>query len=318
MNIKISYHLKIILAATIISTSIASTGLRAEDKVSASKAFTEGTKQFLSDPARTGSLVGSILAGAALANPLAPILGSVAGFIIGKSSAYSKNNANSDRRLSYTNRDLSIQGSEAATLTGLTGNQPQTFKPTLKLDVPMEKETDNHSNQNNPVAAVPLQRDSVNVNQTEHGTPLAAAAMPLDKESEIQSELNKPIIIVESSEDADTARRSNLNEPLVFMELPRPKETESTSESTNPLAGNSPPGQKETEQYLNRSEPLIGMALPIEAKISNFPEQHEPIVVAALPEEKVTKSLLQQKLANSCNNVNSTQTISLHCYYYSQ
>ena len=41
------------------------------------------TEEFLSDNSRVGAVVGSVLLGAATANPLAPLIGNVAGFLIG-------------------------------------------------------------------------------------------------------------------------------------------------------------------------------------------------------------------------------------------
>jgi len=86
---------------------LAAFNTQAQERTPVSDAISSNTKEFLSDPSRTGSLVGSILAGAAVANPLAPLLGSVAGFMIGKSSAFSNDNAADSRRRAYMNRSLS-------------------------------------------------------------------------------------------------------------------------------------------------------------------------------------------------------------------
>lgn len=48
------------------------------------------TEGFLSDPARVGGLVGGVTAGALFLNPLAPILGNVIGYFVGKSSHFSE------------------------------------------------------------------------------------------------------------------------------------------------------------------------------------------------------------------------------------
>lgn len=48
------------------------------------------TERFLSDPARVGGLVGGITAGAVFLNPLAPIVGNVIGYFVGKSSHFSE------------------------------------------------------------------------------------------------------------------------------------------------------------------------------------------------------------------------------------
>lgn len=48
------------------------------------------TESFLSDPGRVGGLVGGITAGAIFLNPLAPIIGNVLGYLVGKNSDYSE------------------------------------------------------------------------------------------------------------------------------------------------------------------------------------------------------------------------------------
>jgi len=98
----------------------------AQERTGASEALSANTKEFLSDPSRTGSLLGSIIAGAAVANPLAPILGSVAGFMIGKSSAFSKDESVAARGRAYMNRSLTTQNNaQVSDLTGLTGVMTQ-------------------------------------------------------------------------------------------------------------------------------------------------------------------------------------------------
>lgn len=48
------------------------------------------TESFLSDPARVGGLVGGITLGAVFIHPLAPIVGNVLGYLVGKKSDYSE------------------------------------------------------------------------------------------------------------------------------------------------------------------------------------------------------------------------------------
>ncbi len=121
----IPHHRKAIYLATLVCIGCVASGIHAQERQPAAVAFSEGTKEFLSDPARTGSLVGSILAGAAVANPLAPLLGSVAGFMIGKSSAFTNNDSNIARRNAYLNRSLISEDSPQITsLAGLTDMQP--------------------------------------------------------------------------------------------------------------------------------------------------------------------------------------------------
>lgn len=50
----------------------------------------EETEDFLSDRGRVGAVTGSILAGAALSNPFAPLVGNIVGFLVGKHSDSSR------------------------------------------------------------------------------------------------------------------------------------------------------------------------------------------------------------------------------------
>lgn len=50
--------------------------------------ISNGTREFLSDPKRVGTLTGSILGGALTAHPAGVIAGSIAGFLIGKKSMF--------------------------------------------------------------------------------------------------------------------------------------------------------------------------------------------------------------------------------------
>jgi len=109
---------------------------QAQERTPVSEAISANTREFLSDPSRTGSLVGSILAGAAVANPLAPLLGSVAGFMIGKSSAFSNDNKAAERRRAYMNRSLAQESdAQIPGITGLTGTseQQRTSEPSILL-----------------------------------------------------------------------------------------------------------------------------------------------------------------------------------------
>ena len=77
------------------------------DEAEQSKLITE-TEDFLSDRGRVGSLVGGILAGAALANPLAPLVGTVAGFFVGKHSDFTRGDDETAvaARNRYANRSI--------------------------------------------------------------------------------------------------------------------------------------------------------------------------------------------------------------------
>jgi hypothetical protein len=116
----ISKHQPAIGLISVICMLFASADLRADESLSNDVA--EGTKSFLSDPARAGSLVGTIIAGAAIANPLAPILGSLTGFFIGKNTNYTNNNK--VQQGTGANRSLIPDNDrQIASLSGLTGEQ---------------------------------------------------------------------------------------------------------------------------------------------------------------------------------------------------
>ena len=116
----ISKHQPAIGLISVICMLFVSADLRADESLSNDVA--EGTKSFLSDPARAGSLVGTIIAGAAIANPLAPILGSLTGFFIGKNTNYTKNNK--VQQGTGANRSLIPDNDrQIASLSGLTGEQ---------------------------------------------------------------------------------------------------------------------------------------------------------------------------------------------------
>lgn len=147
--------------ALIASILFATSALHAEESPTASKVISETTKEFLSDPARTGSLLGSILVGAAIPNPLSPLLGSLAGFLIGKSSAYS----DTDKEKAPRNRNLMPDnGAQITRLTGLTG------KPLPASD------------QMDTIGSTPI--------------GLALTSLAEDTEARNLSEQNEPIVIV--------------------------------------------------------------------------------------------------------------------------
>lgn len=115
-----------LVVAVLLGLALTSPALHAQEKKTISGSISAKTKEYLSDPARTGSLVGSIIAGAAIANPLAPLIGSVAGFMIGKSSAFTQNNSYDTRRQAYLNRSLTPGGNtEITDITGLAGPASQ-------------------------------------------------------------------------------------------------------------------------------------------------------------------------------------------------
>jgi len=124
------YCRKIIYIASVFGLLSASPMLHAEEQSTAPSTIAGTTKEYLSDPARTGSLVGSIIAGSAVANPLAPVLGSVVGFVIGKSSTFSKKSGNSVNQNALNSRSLMpADGTEVTSLSGLSGTSQVTTDP---------------------------------------------------------------------------------------------------------------------------------------------------------------------------------------------
>lgn len=130
---------KAFTASLLLSLSVCANVLHAEERSRASESISGNTKDFLSDPARTGSIVGSIIAGSAIANPLAPILGSVAGFMIGKSSAF--NDYDRDAANRRAGRRQSLFPSESLSvpnLSGLSETSPESSDHTVLLGIPVK------------------------------------------------------------------------------------------------------------------------------------------------------------------------------------
>ncbi len=150
----------------ITSIVLAVSGLHAEESP-ASEALSDVTKEYLSDPSRTGSLVGSILVGAAIANPLAPLLGSVAGFFVGKTSDYSDKPSNSQQS-SYASRSIIPQDViQVTNMTGLTGKSPQEIEATAVSALTQETTTLNQSEETQQPIIVEVTQETEAVNQPE-------------------------------------------------------------------------------------------------------------------------------------------------------
>jgi len=183
MTKSINCRLKDTCVITIFGVSLllAASSLRAEERLPASEIFSAETKEFLSDPARTGSLLGSILAGAAVANPLAPILGSVAGFMIGKSSAFSDKDKNATRRDAFLNRSLVPEdGLEAISLTGLTGNPSQPAKQLVISEIHGDSREENLLELSKPETIGESSRETGAISFSEHSRPLVMVELPED------------------------------------------------------------------------------------------------------------------------------------------
>jgi len=130
-------------ATLFIGLLCASSNLHASESSAVSNTIAETTKEYLSDPARTGSLVGTIIAGSAVANPLAPVLGSVVGFVIGKSSAFTQKSDSVGSQKAYSKRSLMpADGTEITSLSLQSGTSTLTSSDTSTLaTVPVDDAT---------------------------------------------------------------------------------------------------------------------------------------------------------------------------------
>lgn len=270
-------------------------GLHAEEKLPISETLSDRTKEFLSDPSRTGSLVGSILAGAAVANPLAPLLGSMAGFMIGKSSAFTQKDDNNARRQAYLNRSLMPEdGSEITGLAGLTGN-PSAQEPDHAVITGMfgEEAVANSLPQIAPLNVVTLPGETGEATGTS-----------------IQTLRTRQIVIVDPSVEPGMANPSKRAEPLVTVKLPN----EPTMGAAMGAAMGAPVG------------PAMGSAAVVDmgsetvrgVETQNWPEQTERPAALELARDIEARINLQKQLAYACSNMEATQPLSTNCYYYSQ
>jgi hypothetical protein len=118
-------HHPAICLISMIGILLTAADLSAAEPVPLSTRVVNETEGFLSDPARAGGLVGTIIGGAAIANPLAPILGSVIGYFIGKNTDFSNKNSKKAQRDAWANRSLiPSNDSQIASLSGLSGDKP--------------------------------------------------------------------------------------------------------------------------------------------------------------------------------------------------
>ena len=190
-------HSKAIYVVTIVGILSTASGVCAEERLPASEALSERTKEFLSDPGRTGSLLGSILAGAAVANPLAPLLGSVAGFMIGKSSAFTNKDSNATRRQAYINRSLIPQdGVQVTSLAGLTGKQPQASDQAITLGLSGETGTGNRSEQTEQTVTLGLSGETGTGNRSEQAESVVITGLSGDTGTGNRLEQAEPVVIV--------------------------------------------------------------------------------------------------------------------------
>ena len=208
MNIN---HHRAIVTASLVGMLYFSSALHADEpRSTVSNTIAGTTKEYLSDPARTGSLVGSIIAGSALANPLAPLLGSVVGFVIGKSSAFSSKQSGPDRSNAYSNRSLiPDDDAEVTSLVGLSGASSLDTLPADGVSVFEDSEAGSGTGSTIKLGSI---KNEIADNELV-GTPGMAAAQPA-----MGDRASSRIVIVESTDQP--GMRSPL-EPLVTTDLVR-------------------------------------------------------------------------------------------------
>jgi hypothetical protein len=320
-------HSKAIYVVTIVSILFTASGLRAEERLPSSKAISETTKEFLSDRARTGSLLGSILVGAAVPNPLSPLLGSLAGFLIGKRSAYTKNESNAARRQASNNRSLIPEDDRQVTsLAGLTGKQPPTSEQDVMLGLSGEPGTGYQSEQNEQVVIV-------------GNTPIASAGRSLSKGTGTghQSEQNEQLVIVGNtpiasasrslSKGTGTGHQSEQNEQLVIVgNTPIISAVRSLSEET----GTGYQSDRNEQIIIVGNTPTVSAIRSLSGESGTGYQSQQTEQTAAVEKstnssairlfsgETEARNNLQQQLAFACNNMQLTQSMSLGCYYHSQ
>lgn len=128
MILKKKHSQRVVSALAALIFLGAATTVRAEG----SPFLKEQTEDFFSDQSRTGSIVGGILAGAAFANPFAPLAGTIIGFVVGKSTDFSEEvDAESSyyARRSFAPAADSDPGAMTETLA-LSGSGPELDVPT--------------------------------------------------------------------------------------------------------------------------------------------------------------------------------------------
>ncbi|MFK7858786.1 MAG: hypothetical protein AB8B64_08195 [Granulosicoccus sp.] len=205
---------KAIVTGSTIAMLSAPSLSRADDQTSISNTITGTTKEYLSDPARTGSIVGSIIAGSAVANPLAPLLGSVVGFIIGKSSSFSDKHSNVSRGAAYPNRSLISESdlAEVASLTGLAGDAPLTSQGIVVTGLSGNMVADNPLEQAEPRVIIESPGETTTSMQLGHTRPLVMVELPDETALEDLAEQSDQVVSLGSHVEA--GMRSELHRQL--------------------------------------------------------------------------------------------------------
>lgn len=107
-------------ALFVVCCGLLLSGTAQSESYNLSQTVEVNTGAFLEDRGRAGSLVGTILAGAAVAHPFAPVVGSVLGFFIGKNTEYSEGSGQAGltrAQQAYANRSfVPVQGEQIASL----------------------------------------------------------------------------------------------------------------------------------------------------------------------------------------------------------
>lgn len=293
-------HYRFIYLATIFCVVFASSGLRADERTPASKALSERTKEFLSDPARTGSLLGSILVGAAVPNPLSPLLGSLAGFFIGKSSAYSEqDNISAQRQASAKRSLIPDEGAQVARLSGLTGNQPQASEQINLLASTGDELIEGQSGLIEQIAVV-------------GGAPIVSVVEPLAEDKDVSGVSDQPEPLADrEGAPIDSAIRSLSAEMLAG----------DRSQPTEPALAAGNPASEFAIQSL--SEEVLAARQSARARQTQAGGRargHTAIdsAIRSMTGKTGARSRLQQQLASACSNVQLGQPLSLGCYYHSQ
>ena len=294
---------KITYAALFIGLLCASSNLHANESPVVSRTIAETTKDYLSDPARTGSLVGSIIAGSAVANPLAPVLGSVVGFVIGKSSAFSKKNDGSTNQNAYSKRSLMpTDGTEITSLSLESGASNIAASSTSTLAT---SGTSTLAASGTPTLAA-------------SGTPtLATSGTPTLATSGISTLPTVPIDDATATTLTNTATAITLTGSATAFSAPEVPELAAAQPRMNSDKLNEIVIVEETnsDRIATTIETIVPTDLVQEAEMGITSIQ---LTHSGMKMESAGSSDLQKRLAEACSNYRVVKTASLNCYYNTQ